>query len=193
MEWSYLSVKIQPSNSKPRRQGERRYWKTRWRFDEICCERLFDGDRVWNLCSGWSSPILGLCDWTNSSYESNLLTLALLQGACRWTHRYSYCHYFLLFVSNPVGWACKIRQLDLYRGLWPPTPTSVLDMTLNCTWLGGSSPGAFRNVGYPSLPLLQGLLCPRVVVPDRVISTGQIKLFDHLTVWKQIPDVKLNC
>ena len=57
----------------------------------------------------------------------------------------------------------------------------------------------------PSLPLLPGPLWPGVVVPDRVLSMGQIepfgkkrlellevKLFDHLTVCKQMTDVLLN-
>ena len=30
----------------------------------------------------------------------------------------------------------------------------------------------------PLLPLFSGPLCPRVVVPDRVLSIGQIELFD---------------
>ena len=44
-----------------------------------------------------------------------------------------------------------------------------------------------------SLPLLPGLLWPRVIVPVRVPSMGQIELFNHLTVSKQMTDVKLNC
>ena len=34
----------------------------------------------------------------------------------------------------------------------------------------------------PSLPLLPGPLWPRVVPPERVLSMGEIGLFDHLTV-----------
>ena len=32
----------------------------------------------------------------------------------------------------------------------------------------------------PSLPLLPGLLWPRMVAPDRVLCMGQIELLDHL-------------
>ena len=32
----------------------------------------------------------------------------------------------------------------------------------------------------PSLPLLQGPFWPGVVAPDRVLSTGQIEVFDYL-------------
>ena len=33
--------------------------------------------------------------------------------------------------SCPVGWGCRIHRLLLCRGVRPPPPTSVLDMTLN--------------------------------------------------------------
>ena len=36
-------------------------------------------------------------------------------------------------------------------------------------------------------------LRPGVVVPVKVPPTGQIELFDHLTAYKQITDIKLNC
>ena len=42
----------------------------------------------------------------------------------------------------------------------------------------------------PSVPLLTG---PEVVVPDRVQSMGQEELLNHLTVYKQMTDIKLNC
>ena len=38
----------------------------------------------------------------------------------------------------------------------------------------------------PSLSVPAG---PGVVEPDSVISMGQIELFDHLTVYKQMADV----
>ena len=38
--------------------------------------------------------------------------------------------------------------------------------------------GDLGNVEYPLLPLLPGPIWPRVVAPDRVLSLGQIKLFD---------------
>ena len=39
------------------------------------------------------------------------------------------------------------------------------------------------------LPLLPGPLWPGVVAIGKVLSMGQIKLFDHLTVCKQMTDV----
>ena len=44
-----------------------------------------------------------------------------------------------------------------------------------------------------SLPLLPGPLRLGVVVPVRIQSMGQIKLFKHSTLYKQMTDVKLNC
>ena len=41
----------------------------------------------------------------------------------------------------------------------------------------------------PSLPLPPGSLRPGVVAPDRVLSMGQIELFDHLTVSKKLTDI----
>ena len=45
----------------------------------------------------------------------------------------------------------------------------------------------------PSLPLLPGPLGTGMVVPDRVLFMGQIQLFNHLTVYKQMSNVKLKC
>ena len=73
----------------------------------------------------------------------------------------------------------------------------VLDVSENfIIWevLGDSHPLCWAvNMEYPSLPLLPGLLWPGVVVLVRVLPIGQIKPFHHLTVCKQITDVKLNC
>ena len=52
----------------------------------------------------------------------------------------------------------------------------------------------------PSLPSIPGPLWPGVVVPNRVLSKGQIELFDIQTVYfniqieyKQMIYAKLNC
>ena len=41
-----------------------------------------------------------------------------------------------------------------------------------------------------SLPLLQGPLCLGAVGLDRVPSMGLIELFNHLTVYKEMSDIK---
>ena len=45
----------------------------------------------------------------------------------------------------------------------------------------------------PSLSLIPGSLWPGVVAPDRVLSMGQIELFDIHTEYKQVTYAKLNC
>ena len=45
----------------------------------------------------------------------------------------------------------------------------------------------------PSLPLLPDSLWPEVVAPDKVVSMGQIELFDIQTMCKQMTYAKLNC
>ena len=45
----------------------------------------------------------------------------------------------------------------------------------------------------PLLPLLPGPLWPGIGSPDRVLSIGQIELFDILTECKQRTYAKLNC
>ena len=49
---------------------------------------------------------------------------------------------------------------------WDPSPTSVLDMTLNNLMVGSSDAGVLGNAESPLLPLLPGPLWPGVVVPD---------------------------
>ena len=45
----------------------------------------------------------------------------------------------------------------------------------------------------PSLPSLPGPLWPGVVSPDKVLSMGQIELFDIWIECKQMTNAKLNC
>ena len=50
----------------------------------------------------------------------------------------------------------------------------------------------WRMRSTPSLPLFPDQLWPGVVVLVRVPSIGQIELFNHITVGKQITDDKFN-
>ena len=78
-------------------------------------------------------------------------------------------------LKNLVSWGYRIHQLHLCR--WVRLPQQV-----SWIWLWGMQ-------STPSLSLLPDPLWPRVVRPDRVLSMGQIKLFDLLTVCKQIAGV----
>ena len=45
----------------------------------------------------------------------------------------------------------------------------------------------------PSIPLLRGPLWAGVIAPDRVLSMGQIELFDIKIECKQMAYANLNC
>ena len=83
-----------------------------------------------------------------------------------------------LCVCSPVAWGCRIHRLLFCLGVRPP-PTSILIMTLNHL-MASSSHGDLGNVKNNSLPFLPGLICSGVVAPDRVLSMGQIELFNYL-------------
>ena len=44
-----------------------------------------------------------------------------------------------------------------------------------------------------SMPLLPGPHWPRIASPAKVLSVGQIEMFDIYTEWKQMTPAKLNC
>ena len=46
---------------------------------------------------------------------------------------------------------------------------------------------------YPYIEITPMSTLSTVIVPVRVTSMGQIELFTHLTVCKQMTDVKLHC
>ena len=72
---------------------------------------------------------------------------------------------------NPVGWGHEICICNLAE-------VPVLE------------PGEVWSI--PSLPLHLALLCPRVVVPVKMPSIGQIKLFNHLLFLKPFNKVQTN-
>ena len=91
-----------------------------------------------------------------------------------------------LFMS--VGWGCRIHWLNLCRGVRPPPPRSVLDITLKPS--NGQAPAVeiWRMGSSPSLLLFPGSHWPRVVTPDRVLSMGQIEQNMCANKW-----LMLNC
>ena len=58
-------------------------------------------------------------------------------------------------------------------------------------WWGSSDTGALENVEYPFIA--PGPVWPGMIARDRVLSMGQIELFDILTECKQMTHTKLNC
>ena len=104
--------------------------------------------------------------------------------------------YIYIYLKNqwyysPLGWSCTIHRLPFCRRLrttlhskCPGYYTKLSD---------GETPGALRNVKYPFIATPLKYTLTGVVVPDRVPSMGEIELSDHLTVCKQMTNVKLNC
>ena len=97
-------------------------------------------------------------------YGKNLDDLALVYMNIKSDH---------LTMIIPFGWNCRIRQVHLCRGVWPPPPTCVLDMTLKHLSKVLDIWGMWST---PTLPLLSDLLCPEVVVPVRIPFMDQIEL-----------------
>ena len=92
------------------------------------------------------------------------------------------CQLFNLSFSSfslpcPVGWGCRIYQLHLCRGVRNHLPKKYPGYDFK------QSDGEVLVMlelwgirGTPSLPSLPRPLWPGVVVPDRVLSMGQIEL-----------------
>ena len=66
-------------------------------------------------------------------------------------------------------------------------------MTLNhlLAWLNNA--GALGNAEYAFIAIAPWSTLSRVVAPDRVLSMGQIELFDIQTVSKQMTYLKSSC
>ena len=94
-------------------------------------------------------------------------------------------------LAYPVSWGCRICWLHLWRWVTP---------TIECPGYDAKQ----SDVEFPvrlelwgmqntsSLPSLPDPLWPRVIAPDRVLSMGQIELFDISTLYKQMTNAKFN-
>ena len=85
---------------------------------------------------------------------------------------YVYKAYIFNIYDCPAG--CRIYKLLLCRGVWP-SPTSVLDITLN-NLIDCSNTGALGNAEYSFIVIAPGPLWHGVVAPDRALSISQIEL-----------------
>ena len=79
--------------------------------------------------------------------------------------------FFILFVAQTVA-GCRIHRLHLCRGVRPPTNESPGYDTKQSDGEVPVMLGLWEMGSTPSLPLLPGPLCPRVVAPDRALSMG---------------------
>ena len=108
-----------------------------------------------------------------------------LFGRCKFVH-YPDAHTYRQIIWIQSAGGAKYFDCTHAKTLSPITQTSVIDMTLNCIWLLGSSPEDLGNVEYPLLSLLPGL--PWVVVHVSIQFLGQTELFNHSQYLKP-----LNC
>ena len=99
------------------------------KFGCILCREIMDMtlNYIWWSSDEYGMPIhcqdyQSFSSWSGVTYKSYMyrsnksiwkLTILLIHESC------------------PVGWGCRIHRLLLCRGVRPPPPTGVLDMTLN--------------------------------------------------------------
>ena len=76
----------------------------------------------------------------------------------------------------PIRWRYRIHQLLLSRGVQPPPNKCPGYDTKQSDGEVPIMPVLWGTWSTPSLPSLPGLLRPRVVASDRVLSMGQIEL-----------------
>ena len=83
-------------------------------------------------------------------------------------------------LHSSVSCSCRIHQMHLSRGKTiPPTPNKCPGYDIKQSY--DKAPVMLElwgMQGTTSLQLLPGLLWPRVVAPDRILSMSQIELFD---------------
>ena len=80
------------------------------------------------------------------------------------THTYIYIYTYTkyIYIYIPIGWGCRIHQLLLCKGVRLPHKW--------VSWIAIDI--------YISGATMPGPLWPGVVAPDRVLSMGQIEVFD---------------
>ena len=82
--------------------------------------------------------------------------------------------------ESQAGWGSRIHQLLLFRGV---TPLSNECPGYSTKQSDGKAPVMLELLGMqstPSLSSLPGPLWPKVVAFDKVLSMGQIELFDRV-------------
>ena len=85
----------------------------------------------------------------------------------------------LKFLHNSQWFAIPTQlYLVLYYLCSNLLPNQVLGMTLNCIWLWGPNFGALVMWCIPTLALLPDPLWPGMIVPVRILTMGQIDLFE---------------
>ena len=87
--------------------------------------------------------------------------------------------------NHSVGRDCRIQWMNFGWGVRSSTHTNECP-GYNIKQSDREAPTleTWRMWSTPSLPMLPGSLWPGVLAPDRVLSMGQIELFNHLLYLK---------
>ena len=158
--------------------------------------------RIWRVEDGWDALTWGpmaqiFCEWLSSLFcffrsKSSSLYNFLDAHANSCGHISNllliHCTWLCLLLACHQHNACSIlftlgnRCISCYFCSQCPTFTSALTL----------SKGVFKSVSN-NCHYFPGPLWSGVVIPLRGPSMNQIELFNHLNVYKQMTDVKLNC
>ena len=124
------------------------------------------------------------------AYLSNSCVCYVYMYVCKYIYIYIYIYIYawntwkyIIVCNRPVSWGYRICRPHLCSRVRPPPPSECPVYDTN--WSDGEFWGMWNAF---LLPLLPGSFWPRVRVP----SMREIELFNHLTVSKQVTDVKLN-
>ena len=126
-------------------------------------------------------------------YINTVLIVTLQHSECRLPFP-SYCSSLLKYIklmASPVGRGYRILRLHLCVRVRSPNECPEYDTKQS----DNEAPVIIEVWLMRSIPLLPshpGPLWPGVVTPDRVLSMGQIKLFDIWNESKQMTHAKLN-
>ena len=126
--------------------------------------------RLTKDCINWDidHPASETNAYKSSTVSSNIYNLTMQSAPSTETVLTFYC---------PVGWGCRIHLLFLCRGVRPPQKNECSGYDTKQS--NGEVPVMMELWGMwstSSLPSLPGPLWPQVVVPNRVLSMGQIEL-----------------
>ena len=81
--------------------------------------------------------------------------------------------------SSPLSWGYRIHKVHLCSGVRPLPHNKCPDYDIKQSDSGAPAMlELWRVWSTPSLPLFPGSLWPRMAATDRVLSMGQIELFD---------------
>ena len=122
------------------------------------------------LLVGWKKKIKSLILYWLVCEESDAFPTSITKDY-NWKNTLSF--------ASPVGWGCRIYQQHLCRWIRPP-PNEYPGCDIKPSDGEARLLEIWEMWSTSSLLLLPGPLWLAVVAPDRVLSMGQIELFNYL-------------